>query len=224
MLHSRLGLDWADQLLSGVTGFLRAIAELYELGLDVILARPIGTARPPWDAVRPLRRGRPGQRNRRTYDAVIDQYEVDVNRRYSGNRNGRGETYCNIFVWDVSRAMGAEIPHWVNDLGDPVSARRGRELTANDSVSWLRSSGMRFGWREVSSAIAQELADLGQPVVAAWMNPAGAGHVAVVRPGRASECGSVVAQAGETNVAFIRVSKAFRTAWSNQTISYFAHD
>ena len=224
MLRSRLGLDWADHLLSAVTGFSRAIAELYEWGLDVILARPIGTARPPWDAVRPLRRGRPGQRNRRTYDAVIDQYQVEVNRRYSSNRTGRDETFCNIFVWDVSRAMGAEIPHWVNHLGDPVPPRRGRELTANDSISWLRSSGMRFGWREVSSALAQELADSGRPVVVAWMNPSGPGHVAVVRPGQPSECGPMVAQAGATNIAFIPVSKAFRTAWSNQTISYFAHD
>jgi hypothetical protein len=42
------------------------------------------------------------------YRAVIDQFQVGTAERYRPFRNGN--TYCNIYVWDVTRAMGAEIP------------------------------------------------------------------------------------------------------------------
>ncbi|NPV90054.1 MAG: hypothetical protein HPY50_04670 [Firmicutes bacterium] len=45
------------------------------------------------------------------YDMIIDQFKVADNPRYK-RRNGN--TYCNIFAWDVTNAMGAEIPYWVD--------------------------------------------------------------------------------------------------------------
>lgn len=50
---------------------------------------------------------------------------------------------------------------------------------ANDIAMNLRSSS---DWKRVSSEEAQELANQGSLVVAAWHNPNGSGHVATVRP------------------------------------------
>src|SRR5687767_1228481 len=46
-------------------------------------------------------RGNPASRNAATYDNVINQFAVGNNPRYA-QRNGN--TYCNIFAWDVTRA------------------------------------------------------------------------------------------------------------------------
>ena len=58
-----------------------------------------------------------GNRSAANYNAVLDQFSVGNNPRYA-RRNGN--TYCNIFVWDATRAMGAEIPHWVDQQGRPA--------------------------------------------------------------------------------------------------------
>lgn len=55
-------------------------------------------------------RGNPQMRTRATYDNVVNQFAVGSNPRYA-QRNGN--TYCNIFAWDVMSAMGATLPHWV---------------------------------------------------------------------------------------------------------------
>ena len=63
-----------------------------------------------------------GNRSMDNYQAVLNEFGVETNPRYL-QRNGN--TYCNIFVWDATKAMGAEIPHWVNSSGDAVDVGKG---------------------------------------------------------------------------------------------------
>ncbi|MBL8954131.1 MAG: hypothetical protein JNK82_25365 [Myxococcaceae bacterium] len=135
-------------------------------------------------------------RSAEEYDAVIDQFAVETNPRYA-QRNGN--TYCNIFASDVTRAMGAEIPHWVDASGKPVGQGMGTELDANATNAWLNQHGSEYGWRQVSAEEAQAMANEGHPVVASWANWGGIGHIGVVRPGDMQN-GPALAQAGAQNV------------------------
>jgi hypothetical protein len=103
--------------------------------------------------------------------AVIDSAEVETHPRY---QPVGGQTWCNIFLWDVTRALGCEIPHWVG------KAPHRRELSANGICLWLRTSQRE--WRRAGAAEALAHAARGGPAVACWENPDGHGHVAVLRP------------------------------------------
>lgn len=103
---------------------------------------------------------------------VLAQFDVVSNPRYQPRA---GATFCNIFVWDCTRALAAEIPHWLN----------GRELNANELVAWLYREGRHFDWWKVDAPEARAAADAGRPVVATWRNPVPtkSGHVAMILPG-----------------------------------------
>jgi len=152
---------------------------------------------------RPPVLGSPDNRNRLRYENVINQFAAGKNPRYAQKRDANGKiksTYCNIFCWDVTRAMGAEIPHWVNAAGEPVGVGKGNELNANATYDWLHKHGARYGWRKLSGqAEAQQLANLGHPVIAAFKKPGGIGHVSVIRPGTLTAEGAAMAQAGAKN-------------------------
>lgn len=160
----------------------------------------------PVDA--PLR-SYPKTRNRTTYENVINQFAVEVNPRYEPREN---DTYCMIFVWDITRAMTAEIPYWVgmhNERLEPwldhyrVWRIRddARWMSANDINQWLNYHGARRGWREVSAEEAQQLANLGHPTVASLYEPDGKGHIGIVRPGEMRN-GPALAQAGIRNANY----------------------
>lgn len=149
-----------------------------------------------WLSVNAPEKGSPNARSRATYDNVINQFAVGTNPRYTP-RNG--DTFCNIFASDVTKAMGAPIPHWVNGAGDPVPDFQGHELDANNTNAWLHQHGGRHGWRQVSAAEAQRLANEGHPAVATWRNPGGIGHIGVIRPGEQNGNGPALAQAGAEN-------------------------
>lgn len=168
----------------------------------------------PVDA--PLR-GDPSRRNAETYSDVIDQFAVENNPRYA--QRG-GNTYCNIFASDVTRAMGAEIPHWVDNAGNPSEPYNGHELDANGTNAWLNQHGAEHGWREVSAEEAQRLANQGHPAVASWNNPGDIGHIAVVRPGEITSAGPAIAQAGATNTNDAHVRDTFGGA----DVQYFVND
>ena len=207
----------------------KALITLLGTGLRQVLdhlmrSQPAGARLHPWEPVWPRRSGTRSSRDTFTYEAAIDQFSVQTNRRYRKHRVGRNETYCNIFVWDVTCAMNAEIPHWLAENREPARAGRGREVTANDAIEWLRTDGTRFGWRAVNAADARQHANRGCPAIAAWSNPGGIGHIAVVRPGPATADGPLVAQAGETNSRAIATAHAFRTAWPSGDVRFFAHD
>lgn len=114
---------------------------------------------------------------------VLRQFHVDTDPRYQPLE---GETYCNIFAWDVSRALACELPHWW----------RGQEQTANMLERWLMDHGAEYGWLKANASIAQGKACQGYPAIALWANPSGGhGHIAFLMPIAAMDI--VLAQAGK---------------------------
>ena len=171
-----------------------------------------------WEAVDAPEKGSPSARNADTYDNVINQFAVGSNPRYQPRD---GNTYCNIFASDVTKAMGAEIPHWVDANGNPTAQGKGRELDANDTNTWLNQHGEKNGWRKVSAEEAQKLANEGHPAVASWNNAGGIGHIAVVRPGEVTGNGPSIAQAGSKNFNDGHVYDSFPRG---AEVEYFVND
>ncbi|MBG0785450.1 MAG: WXG100 family type VII secretion target [Anaerolineaceae bacterium] len=182
-----------------------------------------GTETKPWNDIDPPLTNGEGNRNPEIYDDVLNQFAVEENSRYRKNQQGKNETYCNIFVWDATKAMGAEIPHWVDSKGNPVPQGTGRELSANGTINWLETHGSENGWKVLTAEQAQAMANEGHPVVASWENPNSSkpGHVAMVRPGEYSqESGPALAQAGWNNDNNTTVSEAF----GDREVVYYYHE
>lgn len=167
----------------------------------------------------PLTNSAPEGRDPNTYAQVINQFAVGDNPRYA-RRNGN--TYCNIYAWDVTRAMGAELPHWRRHDGTPAQPfeQGAYEMNANGTARWLNQHGERYGWRQVSAEEAQAHANRGAPAVAIRENPGGIGHVAVVRPGEMTDRGPCIAQAGGRNFNEGNV----RDVWRRSAPQYWVHD
>lgn len=182
-----------------------------------------------WVAVSPGIRGSAGNRSAALLDAVIDQFDVENSSRYTPHKYG-SDTYCNIFVWDVTNALGVEIPHYIDaQTGEPryyPDVTGAMELDANGVCSWLESSGAEYGWREVTAEAAQYYANQGYPAVTALKNSAGAGHVQVVRPSRDggydSARGVTVAQSGGSNREYAYITSTL-SAGSLKNIKYYVH-
>ena len=162
------------------------------------------------------------------YRRVINQFCVETNPRYAVNKNGTGDTYCNIFVWDVTRAMGAEIPHYYNaQTGAPMECgdSGASEMTANRMYTWLHEHGEEYGWFKVTDEQAQDLANQGRPVVTALSNSGGHGHVQVVCPSHDGyddpSRGVTIAQAGRTLTSYRPITEIYRA--SLPKVAYFAH-
>jgi hypothetical protein len=189
--------------------------------------------RAPLDA--PLR-GNLEARDRGSYDKIVDQFAVEENPRYKPRQDSTALynadlriTYCNTFVWDVTRAMGAEIPYWLDMDGEPNElelTERGWELwlpahwlSASGMNQWLNEAGPQYGWREVSAEKAQELANLGHPTVASVNEPQGFGHIGIVRPGEMLN-GPALAQAGTKNTNHAHVYDFF----PRENTQFFAHE
>ncbi len=170
-----------------------------------------------WIPTSPPLKGSPSNRNAATYADVVDQFAVGNNPRYTPRD---GNTFCNIFAWDVTKAMGAEVPHWVDGAGNPTGVGQGRELDADATNQWLNQHGAEHGWHQVSAQEAQALANQGHPAVASWNNPGGIGHIAVVRPGEVTAQGPAIAQAGARNFNNGHVKDSF----GNANVQYFVND
>lgn len=123
------------------------------------------------------------KRSPATLARVVEQFHVADNPRYQ--REGK-TTFCNIFVWDVTTALGAPIPHWVDAQSNAPAdayAPGARELNCNAWATWLPGYGARVGWAGVRADDARSAANRGEPCIALWRNPTGGpGHVAVVLP------------------------------------------
>lgn len=138
-------------------------------------------------------------------EQVVAQFAVETSTRY---RPGRGKTYCNIFSWDVTRALGCEVPHWA------VS----KELTANDTAKWLSSAvGIRHGWESAAEPVARGYAAAGKPALAVWVNSSGPGHIAVVLPSRGEA--TYIAQAGAKNFSRGPLADGFGA----RKVSFYVH-
>lgn len=133
-------------------------------------------------------------------EQVISQLAVGHNPRYLP---GNGFTYCNIFVWDVTRALDCPIPHWITSSGTIAApgAPGAFEININGGCDWMVKYGVPdHGWRKIDAATAQAYANQGKVAVALWKNPThGHGHTAMVRPGTLTARGPATAQAGSTN-------------------------
>ena len=186
------------------------------------------------------------QRDAYNYARVIDQLQVSTNWRYAVSEEGN--THCNIFAWDVTRAMGCEIPHWVNkndprassaidqDGGFIVKKEDAEELVVNATVDWLNKHGKEHGWKQISTPepqnLAQNFANQGHPTIAIWENTRSThGHIAVVRPGsigwldkNGQVGGDAEAQAGGLVKNAIHLVEGFNMKDSNKSIQYWYHD
>lgn len=135
------------------------------------------------------------------YVQVVRQFDVESNPRYQA---GGGDTWCNLFAWDVTRAFACELPHWVPRT-DGVYGMR--EQTINEGIAWLGGEGFVYGWENCSEDEAQLHAAGGLPTLATYYNPAGHGHVAVVMP---SQPGALlIAQAGRSNLFNAPLAQGF---------------
>ena len=185
----------------------------------------------PWKAVTPLINGNITNRSPELLNQIIGQFNVERAERYQPFRKGN-DTYCNIFVWDVTTALGAEIPHYVDaETGSPRTypyIKGAKEMGANATHDWLLSQGPQYGWRQVSAEEAQAYANTGKPAVTAWKNPTGAaGHVQIVCPsqnrGYDSIRGVTVAQAGAKVTDYAYISSTFGGS-KLANVKYFVHE
>lgn len=151
--------------------------------------------------------------------AVQQQFQVETAARYARDDH----TFCNIYLWDFTRAAGCEVPHWVFPDGTPATPYQARvdsknvteaahELNANDVTKWLAEQGAANGWRVVTEHEAQAIADNGGVAIFAWANPTGGpGHVGALRPSNGRP-GTWYAQAGGTNSSDIPALHVFVSA------------
>ena len=111
-----------------------------------------------------------GRRSSVAYLNCIEQFAAGHNPRY---RPGAGAaSRMHVFVWDVSRAMSCEVPHFV----------AGRELSLVQTVDWLRFEGHTRGWKKANAADAAAAADQGFMTLVIPRDPKRKA-IAVVRPG-----------------------------------------
>lgn len=150
------------------------------------------------------------------YLEVVDSFDVENTSRY---QQYNGNTYCNIYVWDVTSAMGCEIPHWVDASGVPteVGASGSYELSAAGSRDWLANHGEEYGWYECSPDEAIEMANNGYPTVAC--DTAG-DHIAMVVPQYEGESGVQISQAGWKNMNHASVNWGWDKSY---TLKYYYH-
>ena len=218
-------------LPSEVTGLVDSLLFNPNGGVTIPDVAPGGNAIIPteaWKPCSPSLTSSVGMRSAQLYRDVISQFRVETSERY---RPRDGNTYCNIFVWDVTAAMGAEIPHFVDyGTGAPRTypdVSGAMELDANGTLDWLVKTGPQYGWREVTAQEAQAWANSGRPAVTAWKNVGGIGHVQVVSPSNNGAYdpvrGVAVAQAGASLYDYAYISSTY-SASRLGGVQYFIHE
>lgn len=143
----------------------------------------------------------PSRRSPEELLAVVAQFDVAHSLRYQPRelfRPGHIDTFCNIFASDVARAMGVQLPHWVDDAGKPTMPGHGRELAVDGMIVWLGKHGPAYGWRQCSEVEARTNAAAGRFSVVTWNPPGAVGHIAVIVPSPAKVTITTIAQAGRT--------------------------
>ena len=179
-----------------------------------------------WRPATPVITNVPGQRSPAMYRAVIDQFSVETSERYRPGREGN--TYCNIFVWDVTRAMGAELPFYTDPAtGAPryhPDTKGAKAMGAIAMDKWLAEHGGKYGWQEVDAQTAQMHANQGRPAV----TTAGSiGHVQMVVPSKDGSFdpvrGVTIAQAGRTVSSYMHISGIYNAGRLNNNVRYWIH-
>ena len=161
-----------------------------------------------WIAVQAPLQSREGKRSRELYENVVRQFGVTVNPRYG--EEGPGKVRGHIFVWDVSRAMNCEIPHFVG----------AKELTLAQTCDWLRHEGPMRGWKRLSGEDIFTAANSGRLVIA-LPREMRTKHLAVVAPQAMPEDGSPRL----TGICLKRESSAHpRDMFGSKPIDCFFHE
>lgn len=112
------------------------------------------TTRDVWKAIVAPIQSVHGQRSGAIYAKVLAQFDVGANPRYEPD--GPDKNRGHIFIWDVTRAMGCEIPHFVG----------AKELSLSQTCDWLRHEAPMRGWRKVSDNDVFGAAQAGYPLIA----------------------------------------------------------
>jgi hypothetical protein len=164
-------------------------------------------------------------RSPENYNEIVRQFDVASATRYAPGRNGH--TYCNIFVWDVTRALGCEVPHYIDPAsGAPMEypdTSGANELNALAMGRWLASAGQRYGWREVTPEQAQLQANLGRPAVAVSSSVS---HISMVVPSEtpySPALGVAVAQAGSIVTNYSYLGNIYSDN-GLKSVRYFVHE
>ncbi len=177
------------------------------------------------------------ERKPEALDAVLNQFSVESSKRYEPTLFN---TYCNIFAWDATSAMNAEIPHWINwktmmpyaydtKLSYSENAKLASEVNVNTLFDWMEGHAGMIGYREVSDAEARAAANQGKPAVGIWQNPksGSSGHIVVLRPYDPSRGGDpekiYVAQAGRVPCNYIALDKIFSPG-KIESVKFYVHD
>lgn len=121
-------------------------------------------------------KNREGRRAPEVYRRVINQFAVGHNPRYRPDAPDRPRAH--IFVWDVTRAMQAEVPHFWGI----------KELNLAQTCDWLRFEGPLRGWLPTDRLGAVNAAGKGMPVLA-MPREIRLKLIAVVRPGELDKDG-----------------------------------
>lgn len=193
------GYDIANSALGGILARFAGLPGGL-LGSDVPTLPPIGapTELQGTNVTLPVNaaiRGTPLNPNPNLYAQVIDQFRVKTNLRYKirdSDGDGDKDTFCNILVYDVVRAMGILGGlHWVTKDGLPIPDKDHdlpyknkldngyKELNGRGTYEFLRGDKAKsIGWREVTPIEAQVAANMGFCVISG-----GHIHVTVIRPG-----------------------------------------
>lgn len=125
--------------LVGGTGETRLPEEATDTRLDAVAldgaqALPQLCGRDVWKAVQAPVQSREGKRSKALLLNVIHQFGVATNPRYDPDAPDRPRAH--IYLWDVTRAMGCEIPHFVGP----------KELSLSQTVDWIRHEAPMRGW------------------------------------------------------------------------------
>lgn len=125
--------------------------------------------------------------------AAVAGLEVETAEKYRKRDvtgDGIPETFCNVFVHDVTSALGCPVPL----------------LLANAQIDWLNSQDF---WTPSTVLEAEWAAGKGEPVVAGWKARSSHGHIALGVPAKYGESGLWIAQAGATNFSCGRFEWGF---------------
>lgn len=198
------------------------------------------------DSFRPLNptiKGNPCNPDRELYNQVINQFSVDVNPRYTPRHipgtSMERSTFCNILVFDVTRAMNIDGGVYYAKRSDHTAPpesfyekyynpfQQQNEyygMDANTVVKYLQAHGPSRGFKQVNAQEAQAAANMGFCVVVGRESPGGIGHVGIIRPGIMRTLGGhddpVTANSGGSNFNIGFVSQSFGDGFQN--CKYFA--
>ncbi len=135
---------------------------------------------------------------------AIDSLKLETNPKYKKRDitgDGRDETFCNQAVEALCALLEVPFP---------------KGFLAREQIAWLTSAESRSnGWYEVTAEKADELAELGRPVIIGWTNPdpKKSSHVALMRAAKR------IAQAGAANFSDGPISWGFGA----RIVRMFAH-